>query len=51
MIITDQQKQDYKNCTKCWVCDERFTNENKKVKHHDHNTGLFYSPLCSNCAS
>lgn len=49
MIITDQQKEDYKNCNKCWVCDERFTKENKKVIHHNHNTGLYHSPLCSNC--
>ena len=49
IIITDLQKKEHKIKTTCSKCKCEFTEENKKVKHHDHITGLFISTLCSEC--
>ena len=47
--MTTQQKEDFNNCKSCWVCSQEFTDKNKKVKHHNHNTGEYHSPLCNDC--
>lgn len=49
IIITEKQKQDYKKCNKCWICEEQFTKDNIKLTFHNHNTGLYDSPICNNC--
>jgi hypothetical protein len=49
IIITEEQKIEYKNCGSCWICKQNFTKDNKKVRHHDHNTGKYHSAICSNC--
>ena len=49
IIITDEEKITHNNCLKCSRCETEFTEENKKVKHHDHITGKFISTFCNNC--
>lgn len=47
--MTEKEKQEHKSCNYCWVCNGEFTTENKKVKHHCHNTGKYHSTICNNC--
>ena len=47
--MTEQQKEEHKSCKSCWICKNHFTTDNKKVKHHNHNTGMYHSALCTNC--
>lgn len=49
IIMNEEQKEEYKKCSSCWLCKNTFTNENKKVRHHNHNTGHFNSAMCNNC--
>jgi len=49
IIMSEEQKQQHKECSSCWLCKSCFKPENKKVKHHNHNTGQYHSPLCSDC--
>ena len=49
IIMSEQQKIEHKACKSCWICQSKFTSDNKKVRHHDHNTGLYHSALCSKC--
>jgi len=49
IIMSDQQKIEHKACTSCWICHQKFTSDNKKVRHHNHNTGQYHSALCNNC--
>ena len=47
MNITDKQIEEFKATKKCWVCNNTFKGD--KVKHHNHFTGNYHSPLCTNC--
>jgi hypothetical protein len=49
IIMNEEQKEQHKKCSSCWLCKSCFTTENKKVKHHNHNTGEYHSALCSDC--
>jgi len=49
IIMSAEQKKLYNNCKSCWICKSNFTEENCKVRHHNHNTGQYHSALCSNC--
>ena len=47
--LTPEQQKLHDSLTNCTVCDCRFTNENIKVRHHDHYTGLYEFTSCNNC--
>ncbi|XP_071054945.1 uncharacterized protein [Onthophagus taurus] len=47
--MTRAEKNAFHSTNNCPICFCNFTNTNPKVKHHDHFTGKFISPLCSNC--
>ena len=47
--MTPEQKVEHKNNTECCLCSCKYSNENKKVRHHNHNTGQYHSAICSNC--
>ena len=47
--MTPQEQEEYYKCKECKLCKCSFTSGNKKVRHHNHNTGKYISPLCSNC--
>ena len=49
MIINREQQEEFKKCTSCWICKSSFSKENCKVRHHNHNTGLYHSTICNNC--
>lgn len=47
MKISNEQLEDFKRTHKCWVCNSAFKGD--KVKHHNHFTGEYHSPLCNAC--
>ena len=52
MILTIQQQKDFNACTHCSKCNTAFNDgTHKKVRDHDHITGLYRSALCHKCNS
>ena len=49
IIMTEEQKEQHKNQLVCGCCNSNFTDDNKKVRHHNHYTGEFIETLCNNC--
>ena len=49
IIYKDNQEQVHYKTVECSNCDCFFTDDNKRVAHHDHITGEFISTLCSTC--
>ena len=41
MIITDKEREQYENETRCWICKGEFDDDDKKVKDHCHFTGRY----------
>ena len=48
IILTDEEKIIYKNCSSCASCKTKFEDGNK-VRHHDHISGKYISALCKKC--
>src|SRR5271156_3858794 len=51
MILTKKQVAEYKISTKCYVCQENFTNDKakKKVRDHCHVSGKYRGAACNTC--
>ena len=47
--LTPEQEADYQRATVCYNCDEAFSSNNYKVRHHDHLSGQFLFAACNNC--
>ena len=47
--ITDEQLNEHNKIKNCNYCSCSFTEENKKVMHHDHITGDYISSICNKC--
>ena len=39
LAMTKKDKEDFKNCTKCWICGNDYIDNNVKVRDHCHITG------------
>ena len=40
-IISEEDKKRFQSSNKCWICNKLFTDEDKKVRDHDHITGKY----------
>ena len=49
ITLNEEQQKEFNDCNTCWICQNTFTRENHKVRHHNHFTGDYHSPLCNNC--
>ena len=49
MIITKIQKEEYQMTKACYVCDQAFTKDNRKVRDHCHVSGLYRGAACNTC--
>ena len=49
MNLSNEDKINYKNATKCYVCNCSFTAENHKVRDHCHVTGYYRGASCNKC--
>ena len=43
LVITKKDNEDFKNSTKCWICDNGFVDNDVKVRNHCHITGKYNS--------
>ena len=49
IIMTDKDTREHEEATKCYLCGEGFTEENYKVRDHDHHDGHYRGGLHNNC--
>ena len=47
--LTRQEQAEFDASVVCPKCLQAYTDENKKVRHHDHKTGNFISAVCNTC--
>ena len=47
--LTENELQNYNSTEVCPVCDQSFTDENKKIFHHDHFSGNYIGGICNTC--
>ena len=47
--MTKKDNEDFKNSTKCWICDNDNTDGQVKVRDHCHVTGKYRGPAYRNC--
>ena len=39
-LMTKEDNEDFKNCTKCWICNNDYIDNDVKVTDHCHITGI-----------
>ena len=49
MIFTEKDKSEYEKATLCWICQQEFSESEKKVGDHCHFTGLFRGAAHNKC--
>ncbi|KAL4083609.1 hypothetical protein QTP88_028925 [Uroleucon formosanum] len=49
IIWSSEQLQTHDTCTKCNLCKNGFSKENRKVADHSHLSGHFRQTLCNTC--
>ena len=49
MNLSIEEKVSHKNAKTCYVCENNFTNENRKVRDHCHVTGSYRGASCNKC--
>ena len=41
LVITKKDNEDFKNSTKCWICDNGYVDHDVKLRDHYHITGKY----------
>ena len=49
LIMSEEDEKTFQSSNKCWMCNELFTDEDKKVRDHDHITGEYRGCAHSDC--
>ena len=49
LVRTEKDNEDFKNSTKCWICDNTYVDGDVKVRDHCHITGKYRGPGHRNC--
>ena len=49
LIMSVEDERRFKSSNKCWICKKLFTDEDKKVKDHDHIKGKYRGSAHLNC--
>ena len=49
MIFTEKDKSGYEKTTLCWICQQEFSESEKKVRDHCHFTRLFRGAAHNKC--
>jgi len=47
--LTDRERLAHNAATICSTCENKFTENNYKVRHHCHVTGEYIGPVCNSC--
>ena len=48
-IMSVEDEKRFQSRNKCWICNKLFTDEDKKVRDHDHITGRYRGSPHSDC--
>ena len=48
-LVMTKKNQDFKNSTKCWICDNTYVDGGIKVKDHCHITGKYRRSVHRDC--
>ena len=49
LVMTKEDNEDFKNSTKCWICDNDYVDNDVKVKDYCQITGKYRGSLHRNC--
>ena len=49
MNLSSEEKNHHENAESCYVCENNFTSENRKVRDHCHVTGNYRGASCNKC--
>ena len=49
MISGRKQKEQFDKANKCWICQGKFSNDDKKVRDHCHFTGKYRGAAHNKC--
>ena len=41
LVMTKEDNENFKNCNKCWICDNNYIYNDAKVRNHCHITGKY----------
>ena len=48
-VMTKEDNQNFKNCTKCWICDNDYVDNDVKVRDYCHITGKYKGSAHRDC--
>ena len=49
MVMDEDDTAAHEAATQCYICEKDFTDENYKVRDHDHQTSKYKGPACNEC--
>ena len=49
LVVSFEDEKRFQSSNKCWICNRLFTDEDKKVRDHDHISGRYGGPAHSHC--
>ena len=49
LVMTEEDNEDFENSTKCWICDNDYTDSSVKVRDHCHITGKYTGSAYRDC--
>ena len=49
LVMTKEDNEDFKNSTKCWICDDNYVDNDVKVRDHCHITGKYRGSTHRDC--
>ena len=49
LVLTTEDNENFKNSTKCWICNNDYTDADVKVRDHYHITGKYRSTAHRDC--
>ena len=49
LVVSFEDEKRFQSSNKCWICNKLFTDEDKKVREHDHISGRYRGPAHSHC--
>ena len=49
IVLTEKDNENFKNSTKCWICDHVYVKGNVKVRDHCHITKKYRASACKDC--
>ena len=49
LVMTKEDNEDFKNSTKCWICDNDYVDKDVKIRYHFHIIGKYRSSAHRDC--